>query len=138
MYLTPPAIDIRWGRFSLQTLPPSTRVFLEERMCGEPSLSGTCSSLKTKGLKLLHHLERSRGRPEDFSDFVDQCRMSVSHESRALTNVHDSSCFESHQPRAYRVGSHRIVCKHDLPHRPRRAVERSIAFHRHDPVRDNE
>src|ERR1019366_7064139 len=94
MYLTPPAIDIRWGRFSLQTLPPSTHrpgVFVEERMCGEPSLSDTCSSLKTKRLKLLHHLERSRGRPEDFSDFVDQSRMSVSHESRALANVHESS-----------------------------------------------
>src|ERR1035438_5783489 len=105
MYLTPPAIDIRWGRFSLQTLPPSTHrpgVFVEERMCGEPSLSDTCSSLKTKRLKLLHHLERSRGRPEDFSDFVDQSRMSVSHESRALANVHESSGFESHQPRAYR------------------------------------
>ena len=29
------------------------------------------------------------------------------------TNVHDSSGFESHQPRAYRVGGHRIVCKHN-------------------------
>src|SRR5271157_205719 len=113
MYLTPPAIDIRWGRFSLQTLPPSTRVFVEERMCGEPSLSGTCSSLKTKRLKLLHHLERRRGRPEDFSDFVDQCRMSVSHESRALANVHDSSCFESHQSRAGCIGSHWIVGEND-------------------------
>ena len=83
-------------------------------------------------------MEGNRGRPEDLSDFVDQCRMSVSDESRALANVYDLSGFESHQPRAGRVGSHGIVCKHNLPQRPRRAVEWPVSFHRHDPVRDHE
>ena len=84
-------------------------------MCGEPSLSGTCSSLKTKRLKLLHHLEGSRGRPEGLSDFVDQCRMSVSHESRALMNVSDAAGFKSHQSHAGCIGSDRIIRKHNLP-----------------------
>ena len=107
-------------------------------MCGEPSLSGTCSSLKTKILKLRDHLEGSRGRLDGFSDLVDQCRRSVAQESRALANVHDSAGFESHQSRAGCIGSHRIVRKHDLPQRTRGAVEWSVAFHRHDAVRDNE
>ena len=37
-----------------------------------------------------------------------------------------------------RHSGHGIVCEHDLPQRTWRSVERSIAFHRHNPVRDNE
>ena len=89
-------------------------------------------------VKLLYHLEWGLWKGNGFSNLVNECTSGVPEESGALVKVNDSFRMKSHQPGAGRIGSHRIVCKHNLPQRPRLAVERSIAFHRHNPVRDNE
>jgi hypothetical protein len=82
-----------------------------------------------KILKLGNHLEGSRGRPEDFSDFVDEWRRSVTKESRTLADVRDSVGLEPHQSRAGCIGSLRIIRKHDLTQKTRRAVKRPVSFH---------
>jgi len=56
--------------------------------------------------KLGNHLEGSRRTIDGFSNLVDQCRRSVTEESRSLVKVNDSVGFESHQPCASCVSSH--------------------------------
>src|SRR5271165_178539 len=88
--------------------------------------------------KLWNHPEGSCGRIDDFSNLVEALKRRIAKKSRPLANVHNSIRFKPHQSRAGCVGSHWIVGEHDLPHGTRRAVEWSIAFHRHNSVRDNE
>jgi hypothetical protein len=71
-------------------------------------------------------------------NLVDQCKRSVTEESRSLAKVNDSVGFESHQPCASCVSSHWIVCKHNLSQRTRAAVKGAVAFHGHNAVCDNE
>src|SRR5271157_2871981 len=85
-------------------------------------------------LKLRNHPEWTCRRSQSFTCLVDQSLWSVTKESRALANVQDSAGFESHQSGAGCVGSHWIICQHNLPQRTRGAVEWSVSFHRHDPV----
>src|ERR1035438_6299400 len=87
--------------------------------------------------ELRDHLEGLRRRIGDFSNLVDECWRSIAKESRALANVNDSTGMKSHQSRAGCVGCDRIICKHDLSQRTRGAIERPVAFHRHNAVSDN-
>jgi hypothetical protein len=88
--------------------------------------------------KLGNHLKRVRWSVDRFSDLVHERRRSVAQESRALADVYDSAGFESHQASAGCVGSDRVIGKHDLSEWTGSAVERAVAFHGHNAVRDNE
>src|SRR5664280_2022340 len=92
----------------------------------------------TKTSELRDDLKGSRGSIGGFSNLVDECRRSVAQESRTLADVPDSFGFEPHKPCAGCVGFNRVIRKHNLTQRPRRAVERSVSFHCHDAVRNNE
>ena len=70
-------------------------------------------------VKLLYHLEWGLWKGNGFSNLVNECTSGVPEESGALVKVNDSFRMKSHQPGAGRIGSHRIVCKHNLPQRPR-------------------
>ncbi len=88
--------------------------------------------------ELRNHLKRPRRSIGAFSNLVDECSRSITKEFRALANVNDSLGMKSHQLRADCIGGHRIIRKHDLSERAGSAVERPVAFHGHDAVRDHE
>src|ERR1035437_9483853 len=88
--------------------------------------------------KLLYHLERLWRGTDDFAGLIDGCRRRVPKKSGTLANVCDSVGFESHQPGASDIGSHRIIREHNLSQGTRGAVEGSVAFHGHNAVCDNE
>src|ERR1035437_434852 len=88
--------------------------------------------------ELRDYLEGLRRRIDDFSNLVDECCRSIAEESRSLANVNDSIGMKSHQSRAGCIGGHWIIRKHDLSQSARGAVERPVAFHRHNPVSDHE
>ena len=52
--------------------------------------------------------------------------------------MHDWFGFESHQPGTGRIGSHRVIRKHDLSQRTRSSVEWAVTFHSNDSVRNHE
>src|SRR5580704_14926971 len=89
-------------------------------------------------LELRDHLEGLCRSSDRFSSLLDASRRRVAQKSRAFTNVHDSVGIESHKSGAGCVGSYRIVRKHDLSQSARGTVERPVAFHRHNPVRNYE
>jgi hypothetical protein len=52
--------------------------------------------------------------------------------------VGDRAWFKSHQPRAGRIGGDGIVCKHNLAQTPRSSIERTVAFHCYNAIRNHE
>src|ERR1035437_5397673 len=88
--------------------------------------------------ELRNHFEGLRRRTDDFSNLVDEGCRSIAKESRALANVNDSIGMKPHQSRAGCIGGHWIIRQHDLSQTTRGAVERPVAFHRHNPVRNYE
>ena len=127
-------------RVSLQTLMQFPTPGRQHYRPCEATPNPMASALAGDGVvwKLRNHLKWSRRTSERFSYLVYECRRRVAKKFRALANVNDAVWLESHQPRAGRVGSHRVVRKHDLSQRTRGAVERTVPLHCHNPVGDDE
>src|SRR5712675_769208 len=88
--------------------------------------------------ELRDYLERSRRGLENFSHLINEGRRKVAQEFCALADVDNSVGFETHEPRARRVGSDRIVRQHDLSEWTSSAVEWAVTLHCHNAVGDNE
>jgi hypothetical protein len=88
--------------------------------------------------ELGQNRKRTHGPWQSLSQLLDALDIAIAEKLGGLRQVRDAIGIESHEPRAGEVCRHRIVRHHYSPQISRRSLERSVAFHGDDAVRDHE
>ena len=87
--------------------------------------------------KLGNNLKRHAWRSHCFTGLINQLGARIPEELGCLANVDDAAGIHAHQPRTGCIGSNQVIGQNNTRKRPRRAVQWTIAFHRHDRVCDH-
>src|ERR1035437_2516457 len=112
---------------------------IAERATDPPSSgSSACSQSHLKTSEFRQHIKGSCPQWQSFRDQIDSVTRAISEKLRRPSEMPDTMWIETHEARTRKIGGYGIVGENDLPEMSANSVQRPVAFHRNDAVRDDE